>query len=147
MSWTVSAPIVVPVDFSGMSVEAIRTACAIAERDDRVYAVHVVPNLDHIVPGMDELDLATDEERSAAVRAHFAEYLTEHGFPDVQEIILEGRPPTEIAAYAEKLKAGLVVIPSHGYDGVKRMLLGSVAEGVVRHVGCPVLVLRRRDAE
>ena len=144
MSWTVAEPILVPVDFSGMSVAAIS---AIANRVEQVFAVHVVPNLDHIAPGTTDLELGTDEERHVGVRAHFGKYLAEHGFSDVQPIILNGDPATEIAACAERLKAGLVVIPSHGYDGIRRLLLGSVAEGVVRDVACPVLVLRRMDAE
>ena len=43
--------------------------------------------------------------------------------------------------------ADLIVISSHGYHGVKRILLGSVAETVIRHASCAVLVLRRSDAE
>jgi len=39
------------------------------------------------------------------------------------------------------------VIPSHGYHGVKRLFLGSVAERVLRHAPCRVLVLRRNDAD
>ena len=41
--------------------------------------------------------------------------------------------------------AELIVMPSHGYHGVKRLILGSVAERVLRHASCPILVLRRSD--
>jgi nucleotide-binding universal stress UspA family protein len=147
MSWTVSQPVIVPVDFSGMSVEAIATACEITGRPENVYAVHVVSNFDQIAPGTAGLESASDEERRAIVRTHFAEFLQQNGFPDIHETILDGQPAIEIAKYATEIKAGLVVIPSHGYDGVKRLLLGSVAESVIRHADCPVLVLRRPDAE
>lgn len=147
MVWSVSKPVVVPVDFSGMSVEAIATACEIAGSVQNVYAVHVVPNFDQIAPETVDLESASDEERRAVAAKHFAEFLSDNGFPDVHEAILEGQPEQQIAEYASSISAGLVVIPSHGYDGIKRLLLGSVAESVIRHVECPVLVLRRQDAE
>jgi len=147
MSWTVAAPVVVPIDFSGMSVEAVRTAIEIAGTRGHVHVVHVVTNFDQVAPGIEELNQGSDEERSEAVRAHFSEFLSKHGFNDVREVVLEGKPEAEIAEYANRLHAGLVVIPSHGYDGIKRLLLGSVAESVIRHAECGVLVLRRPDAE
>ena len=48
---------------------------------------------------------------------------------------------------ADELKAGMIVIPSHGYRGLKRFFLGSVAERVVRQANCPVLVLKHDHAE
>ena len=57
-----------------------------------------------------------------------------------------GNPGLEIAEFAEEIGAALIVIPSHGYHGVKRWILGSVAERVIRHAKCSVLVLRRSDA-
>ncbi len=147
MSWSVSSPVVVPVDFSGMSAEALATACQIAGGVDNVYAVHVVSNLDQIAPEMAGLEGASDKGRRAAVAAHFADFLSHNGFPDVHEKILDGQADQEIVKYAATIKAGLIVIPSHGYDGIKRLLLGSVAENVIRRAACPVLVLRRQDAE
>jgi nucleotide-binding universal stress UspA family protein len=52
-----------------------------------------------------------------------------------------------IADYARDQEAELIIIPSHGYHGIKRLVLGSVAEGVIQHAKCSVLVLRRSDAE
>ena len=49
---------------------------------------------------------------------------------------------TEIVGFVEARDADFVVIPSHGYTGLKKMLLGSVAQGVVRRAPCPVLVLK-----
>lgn len=147
MAWETSAPVVVPIDFSGMSVEAIQTARSMVADDDQIHVVHVVPMLDQIIPGDHPWSLPTDEERRAAVRQHFSDFLASHGLNRVREIILDGRPGSEIADYATSVKAELIVIPSHGYDGFKRLLLGSVAEQVVRHADCPVFVLRRKDAE
>lgn len=147
MAWETTKPIVVPIDFSGMSVEAVGEACKLAASRDQVHVVHVVVTLDQIVPVTDGLSLPTDEDRRTAVCRHFARFLDEQGFEGLKEVVLDGRPGSTIADYAAKIDAGLIVIPSHGYDGVKRLLLGSVAEQVIRLATCPVFVLRRPDAE
>ena len=61
--------------------------------------------------------------------------------------VIIGDPGISIANYAEEVKADLVVIPSHGYHGLHRLVLGSTTERVIRHCHSPVLVLRRHDAE
>ena len=56
-----------------------------------------------------------------------------------------GRPYAEIVHLAEELEAGIVVVGSRGEGGVRRALLGSVSDSVVRHAHCPVLVVRKED--
>jgi nucleotide-binding universal stress UspA family protein len=55
-----------------------------------------------------------------------------------------GRPDEEIVALCEELGAGIIVVGSRGLGGVRRALMGSVADSVVRHAPCPVLVIRRQ---
>jgi nucleotide-binding universal stress UspA family protein len=64
----------------------------------------------------------------------------------VQAHVLTGDPGTTITDYANEQSADLIVIPSHGYHGINRIVLGSVAERVLRHANCPVLVTRRLDS-
>jgi nucleotide-binding universal stress UspA family protein len=61
------------------------------------------------------------------------------------EFIQVGKPATEIVKAAQEWPADLIVIGSHGRGGVQRLLLGSVAEGVMRHAKCPVLVVRSEE--
>lgn len=58
------------------------------------------------------------------------------------EFLQVGRPATEIVKAAQEWPADLIVIGSHGRGGVTHVLIGSVAEGVMRHAHCPVLVVR-----
>jgi len=66
---------------------------------------------------------------------------------DVSTVVADGKVAEEIAAFAEEAGDDLIVVSSHGYSGVKRMLMGSVAEGVTRRAECPVLVLRAGSRE
>lgn len=62
---------------------------------------------------------------------------------DADEIILrDSSPPRAICKYAEQIGADLIVIATHGRTGVEHLLIGSVAERVVRLASCPVLTLR-----
>jgi nucleotide-binding universal stress UspA family protein len=56
--------------------------------------------------------------------------------------LIEGRLATEIVAFAEEIGAGLIVMGSRGLGGIRRALMGSVSDSVVRHAHCPVLVVR-----
>jgi len=53
----------------------------------------------------------------------------------------------EITETAAEINADLIVVNTHGYTGLKHVLIGSTAERVARHAPCPVLVLRERDRE
>lgn len=146
MSWLPKSKIIVPVDFSGESEQAIQTALEMVENPANVHLVHVLSPLDTVSPGVVWGDI-TDESREQAVHECFEKFLEERNISGVTTVVRFGNPGLEIAEYAEQSAADLVIIPSHGYQGVKRMLLGSVAERVIRHVPCCVLVLRRSDAE
>jgi nucleotide-binding universal stress UspA family protein len=141
MAWLPKKLIVVPVDFSGKSVEAMTTALELAEGPSNVHAIHIVLPLESMSPKV-QWGKIDDSSREQAVREHFDEFLAEHGFSGVIATVRPGDPGTEIAEYASEVGAELIVISSHGYHGLKRFLLGSVAARVIRHATCPVLVLR-----
>ncbi len=66
----------------------------------------------------------------------------------VQEAyVRRGRKDQEIVRLAEEIGAGLIVIGSRGHGGVRRALMGSVADSVVRHAHCPVLVVRKQKQQ
>ena len=59
-----------------------------------------------------------------------------------EHLLLEGEPATEIVRAAEAEGAELIVLGTHGRTGLARLLMGSVAEQVVRHASCPVLIVK-----
>jgi nucleotide-binding universal stress UspA family protein len=89
------------------------------------------------------------EELKNQVRAQASDYLdgkigalTAEGVEKISRILVEGPGPHEIISCAQKTPGSLVAMCTHGRSGVKRWILGSVTEKVVRHSGDPVLVVR-----
>jgi nucleotide-binding universal stress UspA family protein len=60
----------------------------------------------------------------------------------VDRLVLEGLPAAEILGLAQKVRSDLIVMGTHGRTGLGRLLMGSVAEQVVRHARCPVLTVK-----
>lgn len=146
MSWLPKQKVVVPVDFSADSPETVKVAIEMAASPENVHLLHVLFPLENAAPAViwGKVD---NETRKKNVQKAFAELIKTNGFDGVHTAIEVGDPGLEIADYAERHKADLIVIPSHGYHGVKRVILGSVTERVLRHAACPVLVLRTHNAE
>jgi nucleotide-binding universal stress UspA family protein len=62
----------------------------------------------------------------------------------VESMVLKGNPALEIVKYSETKRVNLIVIGSHGRTGIQHLVLGSVAERVVRMSSCPVLTIKRK---
>ncbi len=146
MSWPTPKTIVVPIDFSEAADRVLTAAVGIAGDASSLRAVHVLFPLDAVSPGV-AWGQISDETRETAVRESFDALQKRHNLSGVAFDVRTGNPGHEIAEFASDVGADLIVIASHGYHGVKRMVLGSVAERVIRLADCDVLVLRRTDAE
>ena len=84
-----------------------------------------------------------DENRARNVTEAIRERLTDEKYKDVAIEVEFGDAGYRIADYTKQLEADLIVMPSHGRTGLKRLLIGSVAERVIRLSHCPVLILRK----
>ncbi|QDT38292.1 universal stress protein [Stratiformator vulcanicus] len=138
--------VIVPVDFSADTDHAFQVGLAHAKSPESVHLIHVLYPLDFVSPGVLIGDV-TESERETQVESKFAELKQRFDAPHVVTNILLGDPGTQICEYADAQSAELIIVPSHGYHGLKRLFLGSVAERVIRHAHCSVLVLRRGDAD
>jgi nucleotide-binding universal stress UspA family protein len=85
------------------------------------------------------------EQMSRRVLETEAEKVREVGGTVAQTHLRMGKAAAEIVDLAEELGAGLVVVGSRGLGGIRRALMGSVSDSVVRHAHCPVLVVRREE--
>jgi len=142
MTWLPRKRVVVPIDFSDDSFSALDAATAMVASAADLQVVHVLPDLEPAEPGV-IWQTVDDASRETHAKAALKVELLKHGHKGLETVIRFGDPGHEIAAFAEETGADLVVIPSRGKSAIKRILLGSVAERVVRLAHCPVLVLKQ----
>ena len=141
------ARIVVGTDFSSSARRALRLATSVAARTARVDIVHCWQAYDGLPteipfggpPDGGELAIG------AAIAARGAELVAaarEDSDLDVRFRQVAVAPPHGLVEHAAAIQADLLVVGTHGRRGLSRLLLGSVAEGTVRHAGCATLVAR-----
>jgi nucleotide-binding universal stress UspA family protein len=146
--------ILAPIDFSDFSMQGMRGAKELAaDVNAEVHLVHVVVPHFHVIP----LPLATSGDQSfeltreSAMTQQAEEELTRikkddfGNSPKVSTAVLNGSPVKTLIEYAEQNAIDLIVLSTHGRSGVDRVMIGSVAEKLVRLAHCSVLVLRRRS--
>jgi nucleotide-binding universal stress UspA family protein len=137
--------ILCPTDFSKVSIRAETNATALASHYGAgLHLLHVSAPVPVVAPygeipvdvrffetqreeAREALALARERARAAGVAAESVEH--------------SGQPAREILATAEKLHSDLIVLGTHGRGGFEHMLLGSVAEKVLRKATCPVMVV------
>lgn len=140
--------ILVPTDFSETSGAALRYAIALGHRfTARIYLLTVSDYPD--ISDETEDPIGVFETMQNAAHDRLRLLLTEQ---DVQELqpnygIRIGHPAEEIVRYAHEHAVDLIVMGTHGREGVMRMVLGSVAETVVRRAPCPVLTVHHPARE
>lgn len=157
--------ILCPVDLSGFSLEAVKLAVKIAESSGAtLYLLHVMDNpfdelymtpITQADPASIELYQGESLERAKIIRAtvEHSEILLKQfchewvkSLPKVRYLVASGDPFEKILDIAEDHRIELIVLATHGRTGVKRLIIGNVAEKVVRHAPCPVLTVKSRPA-
>jgi universal stress protein A len=139
--------ILVPVDFSADSEAALDHALDLAEHlGAKVTLLHVIERIPYGGQLLSPLNLSD----FAPSTRHMEAALTKLGRGDRRisaPMVRVGRAAEEIVAAAECSACDCIVLSPHGYSGKKEVLLGSVAEYVVRHAPCSVLLVRETDED
>jgi nucleotide-binding universal stress UspA family protein len=144
--------IIVPVDFSETSVDALHLACELARTShSRIHLLHVIPDpLQQPwitqAPGVDYFAMEEGWRDDAMRRLKELAGRENQSFKTATIAVRSGKPADAILAYAEEQHADLIVMGAHGESAVVRFFLGSVAERVVRHATMPVLTVPRGRA-
>ena len=141
--------ILVPVDFSACSLKALGYAAAFAKQfGARLILIHVVESYMPVPEtGMVDVALIVSQMREGAKKELEKVRLTVDAAVNPTAELREGNPHREIVQAASELGADLIVISTHGRTGLAHVFMGSIAENVVRHAGCPVLVVREQERE
>jgi nucleotide-binding universal stress UspA family protein len=139
--------ILCPVDFSEASKQSFQTAVDLATRlnaEIRVIHVYQLPASalpDGVLETPTDLEAVLEERIQKRLDAFVAENVTEG--TNVTTGLCEGVPYVEITEAAEEIDADMIVIGTHGRTGLAHLLLGSVAERVLRTSDIPVLTVRQ----
>lgn len=141
MSWLVDKPVIVPFDFSEHSEVALKRALTLVADPEQVHVLHVLPFLVPTEPGVVWATI-DDAHRIQHALETLRESIDKLQVGNVELEVRLGDPGQIACERAEELGAELIVLGSHGRTGLTRMLLGSVAERVVRLAHCQVLVVK-----
>ena len=124
--------ILVPIDFSAISIEAIATAKRLAKHFDAT--THVV----HVNQFTTPAAVVAAQSKAVAKRTGLS--------PREERPLIRGAAPFhDICRLAHEIPADLMLMPTHGYTGLSHIFLGSTAERVVQHSPCPVFVVRPKE--
>ena len=139
--------ILVPTDFSEHAEQAFQWALEMAAAwNAKIVLFHAAPLFSHLAySDVYLLNLPTiEQEVVAEAEKRLGELVAKKGknAVTVETRTVLGAPVVEICQAAEREHADLIVMGSHGRTGLSHVLLGSVAERVIRHAPCPVLVAR-----
>jgi nucleotide-binding universal stress UspA family protein len=159
------AKILCPIDLSSFSLDALKLAVKLAVSEDAVLDIlHVIQNpFDEIYmsaitqtdPALLDAYAAESQQRAKIVRAtedHSKVLLKQFCHDVVQSHdkvryhVRGGDPFETILGATEDLMTDLVILATHGRTGVKRLVIGNVAEKIVRHAPCPVLTVKNKPA-
>jgi len=129
-----------PTDFSEHSRQAFELACALArDYGARLVLLHVAVPLEVVGEGV-LVPILLDNQTELKEKLHGL--AAPHGNLRVEHRFERGDAATEILQVAQKVRADLIVMGTHGRTGLGRLLMGSVAEQVVRRAPCPVLTVK-----
>ncbi len=142
--------ILCPVDFSKPSARALEYALALAERlGAQVDVIHVYefPNF-AVEDGAVDLPPYMQENLAMRLRERLEQFVKETAAeaPKTTVHLAEGVPYLQIVEVAKQQQADLIVIGTHGRTGLSHMMLGSVAERVVRTSEVPVLTVHEKGS-
>jgi nucleotide-binding universal stress UspA family protein len=155
--------VLLAIDGSKEAELAARNAAELADKtDSELHVVHVFGIIPWYPAYSEATDLGgaeledpvleedlqrTSEQLARELLDAEVEKLRSVGGTLAQEHLVEGGVPQEIVGLAEEIGAGLIVVGSRGRGGIRRALMGSVSDSVVRHAHCPVLVVRDGEHE
>jgi nucleotide-binding universal stress UspA family protein len=133
--------LLVATDFSASSKAALSAAVVLAKRlNGQVVLVHVAKPSGSLQSGRLHVDELWRKRYARQFQRIVSASRADEAITD--KVVLTGNPVEVILNQANRRKADLIVVGTHGRRGMSRLMLGSVAEAVVRRAACPVLVMK-----
>ncbi len=139
--------ILIPIDFSDYSLNALEYAKLFAEKfNAEIILLNVVEpvvftadlTMGQVIPSIESELYQKSEEKVKEIVDSLRDKF------NVRGVVKIGRPHVEIIEFAKDEKVDLIIIGSHGHTGVEQFLFGSTAEKVIRKASCPVLIIKSK---
>jgi len=151
--------IITPIDFSENADKIAKSAAYVAGKfGARLHLIFVVQNFEDYsgffvppvnLPNLEEELLESAQHRMEEFVEANKEAITAAGVSDLHSKVLTGDVSEEILQYVKDHNSNLIIMGTHGYKGLERVMFGSVADKVVKTACCPVLTINpyREDCE
>jgi len=143
--------VVTPIDFSDNSRLIADSSIFLASKyGASIYLVFVVQNFEDYsglfvpqthVPNLEEELMAGAEERMDEFAEELAGVIAQFGVKEISHKVLMGDVGEQIVDYATEVQADMIIMGTHGYKGLEKIMFGSVADKVVRSALCPVTTI------
>jgi universal stress protein A len=143
--------ILCPIDFSEFTDQVLEYAVSITKKyDSELHLIHIIPNLNYFTPYESfftpENLIVVEKNMEVEVNKDFDRVMKTIDIP-VIKVIKTGAAFVEIVNYAKSESIDLIIIGTHGRTGLEHILIGSVAERVIRKAPCPVLTVRPKNRQ
>jgi nucleotide-binding universal stress UspA family protein len=142
--------ILFPTDFSSCNEAALKLASTLAAESQALVYVAYVHDIQHLSASMGEAAYLYEsqwKEELTSAQSQLSQVLPTVPAVNYRHVLLSGSPVPELLQFADEHDVDLIVMGSHGRSGLSRLILGSVAEGVMRKAKCPVLVVKQPSPE
>ncbi len=143
--------VVTPVDFSSNSRLIAESAAYMAGKfGAEMHLIYVVQNFEDYsgffvpqltLPNLEEELLGGAENKMESFCEEIAPFCQKSGVTKVENKVFVGDVGEKIVEYANEIEASMVIMGTHGYKGLEKIMFGSVADKVVRSASCPVLTI------
>lgn len=143
--------ILTPIDFSENAGKIVKAAAYVAGTfKAELHLVFVVQNFEDYsgffvppvnLPNLEEELFASAQQQMETFVDEYGEMLKTAGVPVVTSKVVSGDVAEEILTYAARKKVQMIIMGTHGYKGLERIMFGSVADKVVKTACCPVMTI------
>lgn len=138
--------ILCPIDFSECSIYALSYAIDLSTKERAsLYLMHVIEtHISDMGDILKQIDLLLDDKQIDNLRMRLTNLIPDNIRTNIhiQPIVEKGIPSVEIIKTAKDNQIDIIIMGTHGRTGLEHILIGSVAERVIRSAPCPVLSIR-----
>lgn len=135
--------LLVPFDGSAWSKKALIRACELAKADNaELSVIYVIPRYEEMMDFFKTEAISKSLYQEAEKIAEYARQLASGQGVQIKAAVQEGHAGDKIVEIADTLKSDVIVMGTHGWQGMNRAIMGSTAERIIAYANCPILIVK-----